>query len=296
MRDHWHTMTRTGRSPRLSAHAPEPVVEVHPGDAAAMGLLDGGLAQVDSRWGSSVLRVRISEAMRPGEIFAPMHWTAQFAAQGRVNVAVNPAVDPVSGQPELKHTPARIAPWAPRWYGFLLSRQRMLPATTYWVLAIGENHWRCEIADTTTPEHAVRSLGERLDATGERLQLVDRATGTFRAAWVADGRLSACLFLGSTPALPPRAWLAQLFAQEMLTPADRLALLAGRAPSGAIDSSPMVCVCHGVSEATICAAIAKGAPSAEAVGAATKAGTNCGSCLPEIRKLLQSVVREAEAV
>jgi len=291
MRDQWHTMTRTGRSPRLSAHAPEPAVEVHPRDATAAGLTDGALAQVDSRWGKTVMRVRVTDTLRPGEIFAPMHWTAQFAAQGRVNAAVNPAVDAASGQPELKHTPARIAPWTPRWYGFLLSRERILPETAYWVLSIGENHWRCEIADTTTMEHAARSLGARLDATAERLQLIDRATGTFRAAWVAEGRLAACLFLGASPTLPPRAWLAKLFAQAELATADRAALLAGRAPSGSIDTSPMICACHAVSQAAIRGAINSGAASAEAVGAATRAGTNCGSCLPEIRKLLAATAR-----
>ncbi|MCW5747600.1 MAG: molybdopterin-dependent oxidoreductase [Alphaproteobacteria bacterium] len=292
VRDHWHTMTRTGKSPRLSAHAPEPVLDVHPADAGVAGLRDGGLARLHSRWGEAVMRVRISDAQRPGELFAPMHWTAQFAAGGRINAAVNPVVDAVSGQPELKHTPVRLMPWAARWYGFLLSRDPVRPATRYWVLAPGEGHWRQEIADTTAPDEAARLLPETFDLQGDRMDLHDRASGTFRAAWVLDGRLNACLFLGASPALPSRAWLAQLFAAPALSAADRAALLAGRAPSGPVDTSPIVCACHSVSEARIRAAIAGGDGTTEAIGARTAAGTNCGSCLPEIRKLLAAQPRE----
>ncbi|HJQ58345.1 MAG TPA: molybdopterin-dependent oxidoreductase [Vineibacter sp.] len=292
VRDQWHTMTRTGKSPRLSAHAPEPVVDVHPADAQAAGLIDGGLATLASRWGAAVLRVRVSDAQRRGELFAPMHWTAQLAARGRINGVVNPAVDPVSGQPELKHTPVKVAPWQARWYGFLLSRAPMAPATSYWVRAAGDGHWRHEIADTTAPDDASRRLVESLGIEGDRLDLHDRAGGTFRAAWVLDGRLNACLFLGATPMLPSRAWLAQLFAEAALSPADRAALLAGRAPSGTFDSGPVICACHGVSETRIRAAIAAGDGSVGAIGERTQAGTNCGSCLPEIRKLLASRMAE----
>jgi assimilatory nitrate reductase catalytic subunit len=295
MRDQWHTMTRSGKSPRLSAHAPEPVLEIHPGDARTAKLSDGGLARVESRWGAAVLRVRVTDAVRPGEVFAPMHWTAQFSAQGRLNAAVNPAVDAVSGQPELKHTPVRIEPWAARWFGFLLSRAPIRPPTAYWVAAAGDGYWRQEIADITTLDHAARVLPETLGLDGERMHLHDRASGMFRAAWIVDGRLNACLFIGATPSLPSRTWLGRLFSTTALEPADRAALLAGRAPAGPVDTSPIVCACHGVSEARISGAAADGDLSTAAVGARTGAGTGCGSCLPEIRKLLADSLRQRVA-
>ena len=282
-------MTRTGKSPRLSVHAPEPAVELHPEDAVAAGLRDGELASIESRWGAAVMRVRVSPAQRPGEIFAPMHWTAQFASAGRINAAVNSPVDPVSGQPELKHTPARVVPWQARWHGFLLSRRRLGPTTAHWVAAVGEQHWRYELADSTTLDYAVRSLGalveDGLPEGAELLQMADRAAGTFRAAWIAGDRLAACLFLGATPSLPARAWLASLFAQDV-TAEDRMALLAGRAADAPLDASPIVCACFNVSQARIARAIADGACSTREIGAALQAGTNCGSCLPELRKLI----------
>ena len=108
VRDQWHTMTRTGKSARLAGHRPEPTIELHPIDAAARSLADGDIAEVTSAWGRAALRVHVTDALRPGDAFAPMHWTAQVSRAGRINAAVNPAVDPISGQPELKHTPIEV--------------------------------------------------------------------------------------------------------------------------------------------------------------------------------------------
>ena len=108
VRDQWHTMTRTAKSPRLAGHRPEPTIELNAIDAAQRGLQDGDIAEVTSAWGRAALRVHLSTALRQGEAFAPMHWTAQLSRAGRINAAVNPAVDPISGQPELKHTPVEI--------------------------------------------------------------------------------------------------------------------------------------------------------------------------------------------
>ena len=108
VRDQWHTMTRTAKSPRLAGHRPEPTIELNAIDATQRGLQDGDIAEVTSAWGRAALRVHLSTALRQGEAFAPMHWTAQLSRAGRINAAVNPAVDPISGQPELKHTPVEI--------------------------------------------------------------------------------------------------------------------------------------------------------------------------------------------
>ena len=112
IRDQWHTMTRTGLSPRLGAHLPEPFVEVHPDDAAAHGLTHGGFARVSSPYGACVLKVVVSEGQQRGSLFAPIHWSDETASSARVGELVTPANDPYSGQPEAKATPAAIAPVA----------------------------------------------------------------------------------------------------------------------------------------------------------------------------------------
>ncbi|MGH8184920.1 MAG: molybdopterin oxidoreductase family protein, partial [Steroidobacteraceae bacterium] len=105
VRDQWHTMTRTGYAPRLTSHVPEPYVDMHAQDALLAGTRAGDLVCVATRWGSIIVRLRISGEMPRGMIFVPIHWNGTFSSDARVGALVNPIVDPVSGQPELKHTP-----------------------------------------------------------------------------------------------------------------------------------------------------------------------------------------------
>jgi len=285
LRDQWHTMTRTGLVPRLMAHAPEPVLAIHPADTA---LADGGLAAVESPHGRAVLRLRHDPSLPRGACFAPMHWTDRFAPAARINAAVNAAVDPVSGQPELKHTPVRVVPAPMRWHGFLLARQRLGADLAPWcaLLPAGGEVWRHELAGTEAPADAFARLRARLLGPEARwVVLEDLAGDTHRAARLANGRLDAVLFLGPTPALPPRDWLVSLFARDQIGSAARRTLLAGVA-SDAPPPSPTLCVCHGVTEATVCQALRAGAKTLAAIGAATGAGTGCGSCRPELSALL----------
>ena len=110
--EHWHTMSRTGKSERLRKAAPEPLLEVNPADAERLGLRGGAKARIVSRRGEAVMRVRITAAIREGVVFAPFHWGARYAPAGggQVNGATNPVVDPVSKQPELKAAAVRVEP------------------------------------------------------------------------------------------------------------------------------------------------------------------------------------------
>jgi assimilatory nitrate reductase catalytic subunit len=122
-------------------------------------------------------------------------------------------------------------------------------------------------------------------AQADWIEFDDGAAGAYRAALVVDGRLEACLMVGARRALPGRTWLASLFAQSALDPADRRCLLLGRRLDG-IDPGPTVCACFGVGANIIRGAIAAGCATADAVGSKLKAGTNCGSCRPEIAKII----------
>jgi assimilatory nitrate reductase catalytic subunit len=132
LRDQWHTMTRTGQSPRLGAHSPEPQVDIHPDDAAATGLEDGGFARVTTQHGSAVLRVCIRPGQRRGSIFAPIHWSEATASDARVGALAMAETDPFSGQPELKATSARVEPVEFAYCGFALTRELIaLPQGTW---------------------------------------------------------------------------------------------------------------------------------------------------------------------
>ncbi|MES1934227.1 nitrate reductase [Salinisphaera shabanensis T35B1] len=295
IRDHWHTMTRTAKSARLAAHIPEPFVEVHPEDAKRYGVADGAIATVSTALGEAHVRVIVTAGQREGTLFVPMHWNDQFAARARVGALANPAVCSISGEPEFKHTPAAIAPFDAAWHGFILaSRPLQLAAESsidYWVKVPGERFYRYEIAGLTTPDAwatTARSwlgVGER---TADWLEAVDSAAGRYRAAHMDAGHIEACVFVAPEPAaLPERSWLANLFTGEPVDETERIGLLAGRPADPGADPGPQVCSCFGVGRNTILRAIdEQGLDSVAAVGEALEAGTNCGSCKPEIAALI----------
>ena len=287
VRDQWHTMTRTGKSVRLAGHRPEPTVEMHPRDAGVRGLRNGDIAEVLSAWGRAVLKVHVSESVRPGEIFAPMHWTARLSRAGRVNGAVNPAVDPVSGQPELKHTPVEMRAVAVQWHGTILARRPvMMPEISYWAQIRGAGFHAYVIAGDQPPAEARRMLSAALRTTNPG-PWIDGETGTGMGigAVIADDRLDAVMSLGETHDEAARDRLAPFLAIDRLSIEQRRALLHG---GDADERGGELCACFGVSCGAVETAIAGGALSLDAVGVATRAGTSCGSCRPEIRALIRT--------
>jgi len=295
LRDQWHTMTRTGKSPRLAGHAPEPCIDLHPHDALLAGVREGELARVSSRWGAMVARVAHGGGIARGAVFVPIHWNGQTASDARVGALVNPEVDPLSGEPEFKHTPVRVEPFGVAWYGFLLSRRELgLERVAHWTRVRGSGFVRYELGgrEPLTPEAARALLGGNEEA--DWIEFQDESEGTLRVALLVDGRLEACLFVARRPDLPARSWLGGLFAQAALGPRERATLLAGRAPQAGPDPGPIVCSCFGVGRTTICAAIERQELTSVAqVTACLRAGGNCGSCVPEINSLLQRALRVA---
>jgi assimilatory nitrate reductase catalytic subunit len=288
VRDQWHTMTRSGKSARLSGHYAEPFVQLHPLDAARFGLTFGDLASVSTAAASIVVRLEITDTVTPGQAFVPMHWGSVFASSARVGALIAPAADPVSGQPELKCTPVRVRCYEPKWYGFALAREPLaVSSASYRAVSRGAGYWRYELAGEELPaswsEWADGVLGSRV----ARIEFSDAAGGRYRGANVADDRLQACLFVATAKWLPSRTWLATLFGSKTLSDSDRLAILAGRAPKGTPEAGPVVCSCFAVGRSTLLRAIrGDGLVSVEQIGKALQAGTNCGSCIPELKGLL----------
>ena len=299
VRDQWHTMTRTGRAPTLAGHVPEPFIDLHPQDALLCGVKAGELARVSSHWGAVVARVQHGGGIARGSAFMPIHWSGQTASDARVGGVVNPAVDPVSGEPEFKHTPVRIEPFGVAWYGFILSRTELpLREAAHWTRIQGRGFIRYELAGRLPFARSAdwtRALLGVEDGEADWIEVEDRSGGLVRAAHLVDGRIEACLFVSQRQDLPARAWLAGMFDKERLEAADRLGLLSGRARAQGEDPGPTVCSCFGVGRTTIEIAIRKsGCADVAAVTACTKAGGNCGSCVPEIRAILVETQAQAE--
>ncbi len=287
-RDQWHTMTRTGLSAKLSVHRREPLVEVHPDDAAAYGLSDCGLARVTTEQGDTVFRVNMSSAQKRGQIFAPMHWSDAMSGGGRTGRLARSDNDPHSGQPGFKDTPAAVEAVMPEWRAFLLSREIVVPDALYWARARIAGGWLYELAGDGAVD-----IGSLLPG-GTRSEVADEARGMRRIVVTGqDDAVCAALFITRSGELPPRDWLERQFASgEGAIPE----LLAGRPAKALPDRGATICVCHDVGEQQILSAVADGADSVAAIGKRTCAGTNCGSCRPILARLLeeaQTAIQEA---
>ncbi|MCV0368073.1 nitrate reductase [Filomicrobium sp.] len=286
VRDQWHTMTRTGLSPRLWSHISEPFVEVHPSDAETMGLVQGQLAEVETASGKAVLRTLINGGQAPGSIFAPIHWSGQNSSAGRIGALVHPFTDPVSGQPEAKATPARISPLGVAYYGVVLSRVvPQIDDLAYWARSATSFGWTTHIALREGPTDW-GAWSKTFMPDGEQVSFEDPSSNLFRVATLNSGRLEAVAYFASKPELPSLAWLASIFERTDLTANDRRSVLAGRPIEGLADEGDIICVCFQVGAHRIREAIRSGCNSVEDIGCALRAGTNCGSCVPELRRLL----------
>ncbi|MEO1489101.1 MAG: molybdopterin-dependent oxidoreductase, partial [Pseudomonadota bacterium] len=288
-RDQWHTMTRTGLSPKLAHHRREPFVEMHPEDALAAGISEGDLCEVSTAQGASTYRAQINSGQTKGTLFVPMHWTDLTANAGRTGRLTSPDHDPISGQPGFKDEPAALARIAIAWRGFLVSRVPLEGTqSAYWVRSRVKNGWLYEIAgEAEFDAHAHLPQGVISEVAYP-------ARGMQRyAVCDGEGRLEAALFLTRNGTLPTRDWIA---AQLGAITEDPIALLAARPRKAGPGKGPIVCVCHDVGQYEIEAAISEGCTSVESLGQCTRAGSNCGSCRPELARMideLEDTIREA---
>ncbi len=289
IRDQWHTMTRTGLSQRLSHHLPEPFATLHPDDATQHQISDGGFIRITSRYGTALLRAHVSEGQRKGEVFAPIHWTAETSSHGRTGALVQPATDRYSGQPELKATAINITPVHFAYEGFLLSRETMALNPDIWFSRVKIDGAQGALLATDLNLGKIHTQMQDLLDDCTMAEFHDESCGEHRLAFFKDDRIEACLFLA--PAGRELSWngLKGFFASRTLSGLERLAVLSGQSAAGLTDSGPVICACFGVSLNTIQEFIEKDqVTSAEEIGAHLKAGTNCGSCLPELRRMVKA--------
>ncbi len=295
VRDQWHTMTRTGRVANLMSHISSPSLALHPRDAALRGIMDRGLVRITSADATVVMRASVDEGVRPGDAFAPMHWTDQFSSSGPIDKLVHALTDPVSGQPDLKGTRVNVAAMIESWRGTLFRLDNGEPGLSdavWWSMAQTRTGFAFELSGWQPLEKEVHSEQVlrrllKISAEAELVSYSDPRRSVFRYAGFVRGQLAGCVFFA--PPLQDFTGVEQaksLLGKEV-SAMDRISLLAGLEAGGAYSASKIVCACFSVSEAAIAGAIAEqGCRSPAEIGRALKAGTNCGSCIPEIKKLL----------
>ncbi|MDD4880616.1 MAG: molybdopterin-dependent oxidoreductase, partial [Gallionellaceae bacterium] len=299
LRDHWHTLTRTGRVARLWNHAEEPAIGLNPADLERRGLRAGSLVKVASRRGQLILKCQADPGVRPGQAWLPMHWGSAWLAGPGVNGLTNAALDPISRQPEFKHAAIQVTPWRAEHHVSLLAqgdhalaaRLRPFLARFAWasltlsgrdqpVLALHAAHEQPIPAEWLAELDALAGLDDPL-AT---LAYQDARRAVSKKAHVVDGRIVSVRLTGETAA---QDWLKELIRAGADATALRPWLLSPLAnpPQGCAERGRVVCNCLNVSESEIGAAIAE-VNDLAGLQARLKCGTECGSCLPELKRML----------
>lgn len=308
LRDQWHGMSRTGTVAQLFAHAPEPVVLMAAEDMQRRFLNDGDLVEVKSRRGAQILPVQASDEMRGGCAYIAMHWGDEYLG-GRHALGVNgltlPAVDPVSKQPELKNAAVAIRkaelPWRFLAFGWvdparaLLLQQSLRVRMKDFAFASVTLFGRDKVgvlfraANEQAADIAAIQLEFGLDAA-DVLRYDDTRRSVWRRVRVADGKLAAVSLAGDVAA---ERWLRAFLEEGHPVSALGRQLLqpTAQAPQGFRERGKIVCNCFNVAESDIEAALA-GANGADAnarvelLKQQLKCGTNCGSCVPELKRIV----------
>jgi assimilatory nitrate reductase catalytic subunit len=296
IRDHWHTMTRTGKSARLSGHIAEPFAEIHPQDALELGIKEAGVMEIESPLGRAVVRALVTARQARGSIFVPMHWNDQFASKARIDALVAPLIDPHSGQPASKNVAVAARPFAARHYGFAVSAAKpATPEADYWAMAKADGGWRSELTFKNAPGDWTDWCRSAFALPGESepLGYADQQSGDLRFAFFDGDTLLAALFVSTRPVAVARNWAISQLTAKHADLRKRFALVAGRPGADQPDPGPTVCSCFSVGVNQIVGAIRNGFNSVEAIGKQTNAGTNCGSCRAEIRGIIDGCLAAA---
>ena len=302
LRDHWHAMSRTGKVARLFSHVDAPVLSLSARDLELRRLQAGDLVRVKSRRGEIVVAVEASESVRPGQAFLPMHWGARFMGGCGVNALTLPIFDAVSKQPELKHAAVQVAkadlPWRMAVLAvgdgaaMLDAAQPLLRACEYGAAGLAGREREVltlRLAHTEAPPPALlaaldAALG--LDDPLAVMQYEDRPRGVSKKVRIESGQVVAARLAGETAAFD---WLRDVIVEGADATGLRAWMLApvARPPAAGAGRGRIVCNCLNVAEPDIVAAIAGGADLAALQGT-LKCGTECGSCVPELKRLIAS--------
>ncbi|MDQ6973583.1 MAG: (2Fe-2S)-binding protein, partial [Mariprofundaceae bacterium] len=235
-----------------------------------------------------------------GVAFLPMHWGEMNARGGRSNNLTQTAIDPISKEPEFKHSAVQIKKFIPAWRGMMLMAgnkltlgRQMIKSYTYGVVGCaGTDHpvTSVELACSKTLKYEQHKRLDQLLEQGqsfETLTYSDRKHGIHRKAWLNDGHLMAVRWVGGD--IHEAKWLRKLMLEARDVGELRPYLLA---PGGPVDKQDtkghIICACNHVGELELKAAIEAGSDSLERLKSYTMAGTGCGSCVPEMKRLLQA--------
>jgi assimilatory nitrate reductase catalytic subunit len=301
LRDQWHGMSRTGTVAQLFNHVEEPVISMNESDMQRRSIKAGDLVKVSNKRGSLVVRAQASQEMLPAQTFIPMHWGGQYMHGLGVNALMPSAFDKVSKQPELKHAAVKVEkidlPWQMTVMRSCHDLQQLqelrtlLPHFDYASCGLFGRDPGIMIlrAAHTAPPDA--SLIEQLDLllgmTDDipMLHYQDAKRGISKRIMVEGDQVTGVRLMGEVLAT---AWLKEVMTQGTFNDELRRWALAplSAPPAGQRSRGKIICNCLDVSENEIIDTIQLGADFATLQNK-LKCGTECGSCVPELKRLVK---------
>ncbi|MBI1173710.1 MAG: molybdopterin-dependent oxidoreductase [Sideroxydans sp.] len=299
LRDQWHGMSRTGSVGRLFSHAQEAVLAMNESDMSRRGIADGDIVKITSRRGKLAVRAAASPEMRAGQVYMPMHWGSRFMSGRGANALTISSFDAKSKQPELKHAAVQICrldlPWqmVAMCKGDALRRmdsmQALLNNFDYASLGL---HGRDEelvvlhaAHATPVPDEIMMELDAiiGLDDESSIMNYRDARQGISKRARIENGKLASVRLAGETAA---RDWLKEVIDQDIDAESLRPLLFAplSEPPQGQMQRGRIICNCLDVSETEILNELKSGLGLPD-IQKKLKCGTQCGSCVPELKRL-----------
>jgi assimilatory nitrate reductase catalytic subunit len=304
LRDQWHGMSRSGRAAQLYSHEEAPRLLMNADDMVRRGLQDGDFAGLRGRRGETVLAVAASGELRAGQTYLAMHWGRRSLSHSGANELMPGALDPFSKQPELKHAAVQVARLDLPWQALVLRReadgteqalawmarlQPLLARFRYASLTLAGRESATVVLRLAGEEAPPAEWLEEIDEIvglnePDCLSYRDRRRGIRKKARLDEGRLTGLHLSGETAAA---AWLKDMVVEGRPAGDVRRWLLAplSAPPEGVVVRGRIVCACNNVAEKDILTAVAAGA-NLETLQETLRCGTSCGSCVPELKRLV----------
>lgn len=300
LRDQWHGMSRTGTIAQLYNHVEEPLLSMNQRDMERRQLKNDDIVKISNKRGELNIRVRASDEVKPAETFMPMHWGSQFMTGLGVNALTPPVFDKSSKQPELKHTTIKLEKLDLPWQMTVMRSCRDLTLISQMRLLLKHfDYASCALygrensmvvlraSHRSMPTQAIiNQLDDFLGMVegAPMLNYDDTKRNVSKRILVEQGQVTGVRLIGETLAAD---WLKQVMLEGEFTDELRRWALAplNMPPTGQKSRGKIICNCIDVSENEIIETCEEGA-DLQTLQAKLKCGTECGSCVPELKRLV----------
>ncbi|MFH4481421.1 nitrate reductase [Vibrio diabolicus] len=281
-RDQWHTMTRTGHIAHLAASELEPTVYMNTLSATQNRLKAGQLTKLFQPTSNTGIyaKVAIDEGLGFQDLFMSMHWAGRYGGESSVNAIINSAKDPISGQPAFKSSYVEVQDAAVKTYGMFIGTQFDSGKFLYSAFQAESNLGIWRFAHDKRPKKQSFCRTEK-----SRRITIDIAQGWLAVDYdlVGDVRIiRSVLVVSSEPIQTDYTNFTHLIGKPM-----ELSQLLTITQSQS--SAKLVCSCFRVTDKQIHDAMEKqDCTSLTQLQNKLKCGTNCGSCVSQIKQMLDS--------